>query len=115
MHELSICQALLTQVRATASAHGAESVGRISLRVGPLAGVEPDLLAQAFSIARNGPMTAAASLHIEPQPIRLRCRDCGNENEAAPNRLLCKACGSFRIDLISGDEMLLAQVELHGV
>lgn len=115
MHELSVCEALLTQVRATAAANRARSVGRITVRLGPLSGVEPDLLAQAFSIARNGPLTAEASLQIEPQPVRLRCRDCGNENEAETNRLLCKACGSFRIDLISGDELLLAQVELHGV
>lgn len=115
MHELSVCEALLAQVRATASANQASSVGRITIRVGPLSGVEPDLLTQAFSIARNGPLTAEASLHIETQPIRIHCRDCGNENEAAANRLLCQACGSFRVNLISGDELLLAQVELHGV
>jgi len=115
MHELSVCEALLTQVRATANANKAESVGRITVRLGPLSGVEAELLTQAFSIARNGPMTAEACLHIEPQAIVIRCRDCGNENEAAANRLLCRACGSFRTELISGDELLLAQVELHGV
>lgn len=115
MHELSVCEALLTQVRATANANQATAVGRITVRLGPLSGVEAELLAQAFTIARNGPMTAAASLHIEPQAITIRCRDCGNENEAAANRLLCGACGSFRTDLVSGDELLLARVELHGV
>ena len=114
MHELSVCEALLAQVRATATTHRAESVGRITLRVGPLSGVEPELLKQAFSIARKGPLTAAASLHIDTQPVRILCRDCGNENEAAPNRLLCQACGSYRVNLLSGDELLLAQVELHG-
>lgn len=114
MHELSVCEALLAQVRATATAHRADSVGRITVRLGPLAGVEPELLAQAFSIARKGPLTAEASLHVETQPVRIHCRDCGNENEAAPNRLLCQACGSYRVNLISGDEMLLARVELHG-
>ena len=115
MHELSVCHALLAQVRATANANQASSVGRITVRLGPLSGVEPDLLAQAFSIARNGPLTAEASLHIDTQPIRIRCRDCGHENEASPNRLLCQACDSYRVDLVSGDELLLAQVELHGV
>lgn len=115
MHELSVCESLLTQVRATAQANGASSVGRITVRLGPLSGVEADLLAQAFTIARNGPMTASASLEIETQPIRIRCRDCGNENEAPPNRLLCAACDSFRVDLVSGDELLLARIELHGV
>ncbi len=115
MHELSVCEALLAQVRATANANQAGGVGRVTVRLGPLSGVEPELLTQAFSIARNGPLTTEASLHIEPQPIRIHCRDCGNENEATANRLLCRACGSFRVNLISGDELLLARVELHGV
>ncbi|NDY95703.1 hydrogenase maturation nickel metallochaperone HypA [Wenzhouxiangella limi] len=115
MHELSVCEALLTQVRSTAEANGASGVGRITVRLGPLSGVEPDLLAQAFTIARNGPMTAQASLVIEPQPVRIRCRDCGNENEVPTNRLLCTACESFRVDLVSGDELLLARVELQGI
>ncbi|MEE4638492.1 MAG: hydrogenase maturation nickel metallochaperone HypA [Wenzhouxiangella sp.] len=115
MHELSVCEALLAQVRSTAEANGASEVGRITVRLGPLSGVEPDLLAQAFTIARNGPMTARASLEIETQPVRIRCRDCGNENEAPSNRLLCSACNSYRVDLISGDELLLARVELQGV
>lgn len=115
MHELSVCEALLAQVRSTAEANNAASVGRITVRLGPLSGVEPDLLGQAFTIARNGPMTARASLVIETQPVRIRCRDCGNENEAPSNRLLCNACSSYRVDLISGDELLLARVELQGV
>ncbi|MEE4295014.1 MAG: hydrogenase maturation nickel metallochaperone HypA [Wenzhouxiangella sp.] len=115
MHELSVCESLLTQVRATAAANQASGVGQITVRLGPLSGVEADLLAQAFTIARNGPMTAEATLVIEPQPVRIRCRECGGENDAATNRLLCKACGGYRVDLISGDELLLAKVELRGV
>ena len=115
MHELSVCESLLKQVRATAEANQAASVGQITVRLGPLSGVEADLLAQAFTIARNGPMTEGATLVIEPQPVRIRCRECGSENDAATNRLLCSACDSYRVDLISGDELLLAKVELRGV
>ena len=114
MHELSVCQALLDQVRNTAQSHHAEAVGLITVRIGPLSGVEPDLLKQAFTIARNGPLTSSATLSIELAPVRIRCRDCEQENEARPNRLLCSHCSSYRVDLISGDEMLLARVELHG-
>ncbi len=114
MHELSVCQALLDQVRETARAHHADEVGLITVRIGPLSGVEPDLLEQAFTIARNGPLTSSATLSIELAPVRIRCRDCEQECEVRPNRLLCSACSSYRVDLISGDEMLLARVELQG-
>lgn len=115
MHELAVCEELLGQVRATARAHGAETVGRITVQVGPLSGVEPDLLERAFAIARAGEYTSDASLVIETSGIRVRCRGCGRETCARPNRLVCGECGDFHVDLVGGDELLLARVELNGV
>ena len=54
----------------------------------------------------------SAELVIEPAPVRVRCNDCGAETEAAPNRLLCGDCGGWKTRLISGDELLLANLEL---
>ncbi len=113
MHELSVCQALLSQVSNIAAEHGARQVTRIRLQIGPLAGVEPALLQQAFSIARCGGCAAQAELDIESMPIAIRCRDCATEAQAQPSRLCCPACGSIRTILLSGDEMLLRQVELE--
>ncbi|MEJ1975499.1 MAG: hypothetical protein WDN49_04855 [Acetobacteraceae bacterium] len=45
---------MLQQVLAVASSQGAGNVGRITLRIGPLAGVEPDLLRRAFPWSRRG-------------------------------------------------------------
>jgi hydrogenase nickel incorporation protein HypA/HybF len=45
--------------------------------------------------------------------VVIRCEDCGAERPAAPNRLICGRCGGFRTRLISGDEMLLANLELR--
>jgi hydrogenase nickel incorporation protein HypA/HybF len=112
MHELSLCQALLGQVEAVAQQHRSEGVTRIVLQIGPLAGVEPRLLQEAFPVACAGSVAANAELTIEPLPIRVRCTRCGAESEASANRLLCGACGDWRTQLISGDEMVLASVEM---
>jgi hydrogenase nickel incorporation protein HypA/HybF len=112
MHELSLCQGLLTQVAEIAKREGARRVDLIRLRIGPLAGVEPELLTQAFSIARAGTLAEQAELICEEQPVRIRCTSCGAETDVPPNRLLCGACGDFRTRLVSGDELLLASVEL---
>ncbi len=112
MHELSICQALIDQVESVARDHGATGVERILLQVGPLAGVEPALLQHAFPLAAAGTLAEHAELAIEPAKVRVRCNDCGTESDATPNRLLCAACGSYRTRLISGDELLLASLEL---
>jgi hydrogenase nickel incorporation protein HypA/HybF len=112
MHELSVCQAMLAQVEEIAAREGADSVATIVIRIGPLSGVVPDLLQQAFTIARAGTLAAGAELVTEVQPIRIRCLSCDAETDAEPNRLLCSACGGYRTQVISGDELLLASVEL---
>lgn len=112
MHELSVCQAMLTQVTNLAREHRANAVHRIVIRVGPLAGVEPGLLQQAFPLASAGTLAASAKLVIEELPLRVRCETCGAKSAALPNRLVCGACGDWHTRLVSGDEMLLASVEL---
>ncbi|WP_295404744.1 hydrogenase maturation nickel metallochaperone HypA [uncultured Thiocystis sp.] len=112
MHELSLCQSLLDQVEQIAREHGATRVDRILLKVGPLSGVEGALLQHAYPLAAAGTIAAQAELVIEPSQIRVRCRQCEAETDATPNRLLCGACGSFETRLISGDELLLANLEL---
>lgn len=112
MHELSLCQNLLAQVTVLAREHGARQVDRIVLQIGPLAGVEAPLLAQAFTIARAGTLAETAELDVEPAPIRVRCQICGAETEAAPARLVCGQCGNWHTELVSGDQLLLASVQL---
>ena len=112
MHELSVCLSLLEQVQAIAAQHRAIAVERILLRIGPLSGVEAALLANAYPLAAAGTIAEHAVLEIEAMPVRVRCDDCGADTQAAPNRLLCEHCGSWRTRLVSGDEMLLANLEL---
>jgi len=112
MHELSVCLALLDQVQTVARAHGATGVERIVLHVGPLSGVEAPLLENAFPLAAAGTVAERAFLDIELTPVRVRCKDCGAETAAEPNRLVCGRCGGFRTRVIVGEEMLLARLEL---
>jgi len=113
MHELSVCLSLLDQVERIAREQGADRVERILLRIGPLSGVEAPLLANAYPLAAAGTIAEHATLDIEPAAIRVRCNRCGAETDAEPNRLLCGQCGDWHTRLISGDEMLLAKVELR--
>jgi hydrogenase nickel incorporation protein HypA/HybF len=113
MHDLSICLSLLDQVERIARDHGADRVERILLRIGPLSGVEAPLLANAYPLAAAGTIAEHATLDIEPAAIRVKCSACGAETEAEPNRLICGECGDWHTRLVSGDEMLLANLELR--
>lgn len=111
MHELSICLALINQVNDIARAHNAQRVERIVLRVGPLSGVEPDLLRNAFPLAATGSVAENAGLVIETTGVAIRCTSCGVESEVPPNRLVCPHCGDFRTRVILGEDMVLQTLE----
>jgi hydrogenase nickel incorporation protein HypA/HybF len=113
MHELSVCQDVIAQVEGIARQHGARAVSAIELQIGPLSGVEIPLLEQAFTIARAGTVADAAELRIEALPVRVHCNRCGQESDASISRLVCGHCGDWQTRLVSGDEMLLARVELE--
>ena len=113
MHELSVCQALLRQVAKLAEGRGASVVESITIEVGPLCGVEPMLLASAFGILRAGGCAAQAALLIEETPVTIGCLNCGVQAQTAPSRLVCAACGGFRIRIVAGDELRLRRVELR--
>lgn len=115
MHELSVCQALIAQIEEIAAQHAATGVKSVSLLLGPLSGVEAQLLQDAYPIACAGSVAAESVLLIDLAPLKVKCQTCGAETEASPNRLLCGKCGDYHTQLVSGDEMLLMSVELiHG-
>jgi hydrogenase nickel incorporation protein HypA/HybF len=113
VHELAVAQALVEQVEAVISQHQAAGATSIRVRIGPLAGVVPDLLATAFPLAAAGSRSEHALLDLVDAPIKVRCQTCGAETEAAMNRLICGACGDWHTQVISGDELLLESVELE--
>jgi len=113
MHELSLCEDLMNQVTTLAQAHHAEKVVRIVVRIGPLSGIEARLLENAFTISRAGTLAEDAELVTEEQPVCVLCNICGTESETCLNQLVCSGCGSCDTKLLSGDELILARVELE--
>ena len=113
MHELSVCLSLLEQVQAIAAERGASCVTRIELKVGPLSGVESDLLRNAWPMASAGTIAVDAQFVIEEADITVHCNACGTDTAAKANRLVCGECGDFHTTVISGDEMILQRIELE--
>ena len=112
MHELSVCLSLMQQVEQIAAEKNALRVTKIVLSIGPLSGVEPELLRHAYPMATADTVAAEAELVMESADIVVRCSQCNAESKATANRLLCAACGDYRTRVISGDELTLMSVEL---
>jgi len=113
MHELSICQALLTQVSEIAASKGAVSVQEINIDIGVLSGVEPELLSRAFEVACQDTIALGAKLIVNKIPVVIRCRVCEQLSETRPNNLSCPACGDWRSVIVQGDELQLRNIVLE--
>ena len=112
MHELSICQQMMIQVNEIALQNQASAIESITLKIGPLSGVESSLLKQAFPFAAAQTIAENAELIIEELPVVIQCNQCGSKTNTMPNKLVCSQCGDYHTQLLSGDEMLLANVEI---
>ena len=113
MHVLSVCLALIEQVERIAAERGASRVTRINLDLGPLSGVEAELLGRAYPLAAAGSVADGAELVLNQAEVMIRCSDCNGQTTTSPNRLLCGQCGGFHTQVIAGDELLLRSIELE--
>lgn len=112
MHELNLCRTLLRQILEVADQHQALAVTLVHLKIGPLAGVEPELLKTAFTMAARGTIAQSAELSVTESQVQVYCHDCRDTYRVAPNRLCCPSCGSCSTQLASGDELVLQSVDL---
>lgn len=110
MHEYSLVSALVRKAEEEARARGATAVLGLHVRVGALAGVEPTLLASAFTLCRAG-LLEGAELSVETTQAEWDCPRCG-ASVAAGGVLRCAACG-VPARLVSGDELLLERIEME--
>jgi hydrogenase nickel incorporation protein HypA/HybF len=111
MHEYSIVMALLEQVEEQARRHQAEAVHRVTVRIGELSGVEPDLLQTAFEVARSGTLCESALLDIVLARARWSCADCACEFEQR-EALTCPSCGQ-PTRLAAGGDLVLERIQLE--
>lgn len=113
MHELSICQNLIKQVNQVAEKHHASLVKQIHLSIGPLSGIEPQLLKQAFPFASANTLAAHAELIVTPAPMQVECQQCGKTSDVDTQNLSCRHCGAWQTTLLSGDELMLTRIEME--
>lgn len=113
MHEMSVALAVIDQVEtAAAQTRDVTAVRSVRLRVGELAGVVPDSLAFCFELACAGTLLEGAELVTEPVPGRARCTPCAHEWAVGmPPRLTCPECGGAEVELLSGRELQIAEVD----
>ena len=111
MHEASLVSALCDQIDRAVAPHAGALVRAVHVRLGELAGVEPELFRLAFETLREGRACDGATLSIVHEPAEWRCRACDGAI-ARGAALQCPACGGAA-RLARGGDLFLDRLELE--
>ncbi|HET7452180.1 MAG TPA: hydrogenase maturation nickel metallochaperone HypA [Thermoanaerobaculia bacterium] len=106
MHETGLAADAYRIARQAADGRGGGPIESVTLVVGELAAVEPDLLAFAWEAVVAGTADASARLVVEWRPATQQCAACGVIAERAPGSWLrlCPICGDA-LAVSGGDEL----------
>jgi len=113
VHELAIADSVLKVVEAEAARRPDARIVKVGLRVGELAGVDPDALSFSFEVLVRGTKLEPLLLEIERCPRRHHCRLCGCTFAVADFEAACPECGAAQTQCIAGDELELAYLEVE--
>ena len=104
MHEAGIAQNILDIVIETAMSNNANIVKKVFVKIGKLQAVEMNSLMFAFDALKEGTIANSAELIVEEVDIKGRCLKCGKVADYDDFYFSCKFCGSYDVELISGEE-----------
>ena len=110
MHEMAIAMELVEQLEALADEHGLTSIESLSVAAGAMRGIVPEALEAAFAAAAENTRAAGAALTIEIVPVEAKCRLCGERFGPGVNDFLCPRCELADVEIIAGDDIVLATV-----
>jgi hydrogenase nickel incorporation protein HypA/HybF len=113
MHERSLVRSLLRQVQALAAEHPADRVDAIRVRIGEFSGVEPELLESAYEEMAAPTSLCGAELVVQCVPLEVTCDQCGKSFAVEDYRFQCPDCGSLRLTICGGEELLLESISME--
>ena len=113
MHEVSIASSVLEAVKVKASRYPGCRPHRVGVRIGELAGIDPDSLRFCFQALVSDTELREIELEIQSCPRRQHCLACGLEFTVRDHDFQCPECGSLNTEYVSGDELELAYLEVE--
>lgn len=110
MHELSLAEAVLERIQASAREQSFTRVSTIWLEIGQLACVEVEAMKFCFDAVARGTLAEGATLEIISTPGKGWCARCARESLISEPLALCTHCGEHGLKLTGGTEMRVKEL-----
>lgn len=115
MHELSIAESLLKIIGEEMEKHGVTRLTRVKIVCGQMSAIVPEALEMAFEVLTAGTPQEGAVIELEERPIRVRCRECGQEFSPSKEEMYLMPCPHCDTELghtlLSGKELYIEHIE----
>ena len=112
MHEMAIAESVLEIVVATARDNAAARVATVWIELGALSHVEARALEFCFDAVTRGSLAEGAALEFVMLPGAAWCLPCGEQVPLARLGDPCPRCGSFQLQVLSGEEMRVKEIAI---
>lgn len=113
MHELKVTEDILRIAKEEGEACQATRVTDIYLTIGKLSSVVDDSVQFYWDYISQGTICEGAILHFNRPPALLKCRQCRQTITLEDELIPCSECHSFDLEVVSGDEMQVDQIEIE--
>ena len=113
MHELSLCESILLVLEQQAKTQQYSKVKTVWLEIGALSGVEIEALRFSFDVVVQGSIADQAKLEIIEVPGQAWCMPCSRNVLVQQLYDLCPHCGSHQLQVNSGDQMRIKELEVE--
>jgi hydrogenase nickel incorporation protein HypA/HybF len=112
MHEVGLMQEALRIALTHAQRSGTGRIHALTMRIGPLAGVEIEALRLAFEVVTPDTPADGAALHFDEVPVTCWCIECERIFQPAESVFRCPHCHQYSDDIRQGREFDLVAVEV---
>lgn len=113
MHEIEIANSILEAVRAEVALHTGRVPVKVGVRIGEFAAIDPEALRFGFEALARGTEMESLQLEVEQCPVRYSCSPCNLDFAATQFDSRCPKCGNEGAQLVSGDQLELAYLEME--
>jgi hydrogenase nickel incorporation protein HypA/HybF len=113
MHEMGIAAEVARIASEEAERAGATRIVAMRLQVGRWSGVEAESLRFALEVLGEGTALAGCRVEIEAVEPTFACRACKETYPGRGHFEPCPHCGESGADLVAGDELNLAEIEVE--
>jgi hydrogenase nickel incorporation protein HypA/HybF len=113
MHEMGIANSVLDAIRVETRRFPDGHIYKVGVRIGELAGVDPEAMSFCFEALVRGTELEPLELEIEYCPRSYQCQACKHSYAATREELACPECGKTGLNFSGGDELEIAYLEVE--